>query len=73
MGPYGLHMGPYETHMDPYGAHMGPYGIHMGPCSSGARNSTEMLDFEGIASGAIPLWGGAASLQPGIIYIHTCV
>jgi len=69
MGPYGLHMGPYGSHMDPCGSHMGPYGphtgsygiplgpygAHMGPCSSGARNSSEIIDFEGIATGSIPL------------------
>ncbi len=38
----------------------------MGPCGSGARKPTEIIYFEGLASGTIPLGGGCpAALGPG--------
>jgi len=78
--PYGAIWTPYGRIWDPYyGFHMGPYGAHMGsiwayicPGSSGARNSSEILDFEGIASGTTPLWGegGRQPTAQDHIYIY---
>jgi len=85
MGPYAMgsiwiHVDPYQTiwcHMDSIWAHMGPilwvpYGPIFCPGSSGARNFIEILDFDGIASGTIPLWGegGRQPTAPDHTYIY---
>jgi len=63
--------------MDSIWAHMGPIWAYICPGGSAARNSSEILDFEGIASGTTPLWrgGGPPTYSPGsyiyiYIYIH---